>query len=136
MTCELGWFFVPVNALGRGVSSCETCVPGKYQSNSIVITCTGTCPCAPSSGQSSGTFSDGPGYYDYNANCKWLIASTAEIRLSFSAFNTESGYDFVTINRCSSSSCNTTEQVAKLSGGSVSSNTVYTSSTGVHICWI
>jgi len=68
-------------------------------------------------------------YYCDGEDCRWLISSSREIRLSFTFFSTESGYDYVTINRCTSSSCNSTEQIARLSG-LVSSSNVYTSSTG------
>jgi hypothetical protein len=93
------------------------------------VTCSGSCSCSPSSGQSSGTITDGPGNYSNGEDCRWLISSTKEIRLSFTSFSTESGYDNVTINRCTSSSCSSAEQIARLSG-SVSSSNVYTSSTG------
>jgi hypothetical protein len=93
------------------------------------LTCSGGCLCQPSTGTNSGTISDGTSDYTNYANCNWLIASSGLISLSFSSFNTESGYDFVTINRCtSSSSC--VEEVARLSGSSVSLSTIYTSSTG------
>jgi Zn-dependent metalloprotease len=50
---------------------------------------------------SSGTFTDGSGSADYNndANCAWLIApaGATSITLTFTAFNTESGYDYVTV---------------------------------------
>jgi hypothetical protein len=94
-----------------------------------VVTCSGSCSCSPSSGQRSGTITDGYGSYSNGESCRWLIASASTIRLSFSSFSTESGYDYVTINRCSSSSCSTVEQVARISG-SVSSSNEYTSSTG------
>ncbi|OFX17846.1 MAG: hypothetical protein A2033_05465, partial [Bacteroidetes bacterium GWA2_31_9] len=49
----------------------------------------------------SATFSDGSGIKEYLAstNCKWLIqpAGATYIKLDFSEFNTESGYDFVNI---------------------------------------
>ncbi len=67
--------------------------------------------------------------------------------IAFSSFDTESGYDFVTINECSSASgyihpaikawvwsydtsCASPRQLARLSGSAVSARTVYTSSTG------
>jgi hypothetical protein len=78
---------------------------------------------------SSGIISEGLADYTNNANCSWLIASTGLISLSFSSFNTESRYDTFTVNRCTSSSCGTIKQVAKLSGSSVSPSTIYTSST-------
>lgn len=49
----------------------------------------------------SGSFSDGSGTSDYTnrANCRWLIQPLGAtwIRLSFTSFNTESGYDFVRV---------------------------------------
>ncbi len=96
------------------------------------MTCSGTpgCECAPSSGTSFGTISDGPSNYLDNANCTWLIASTAEITLSFTSFETEGGYDFVIISHCSTSSCTTPVMLAKLDGSFASADTTYTSSTG------
>jgi len=52
------------------------------------------------------------------------------IMISFSSFNTERDRDFVTINECSSASCATRRQLARLSGSAVSANTNYTASTG------
>ena len=97
------------------------------------ITCSGSCACSPSSGQSSGTITDGSEDYSNGEDCRWLISSPSEIRLSFTSFSTESGYDYVTINRCTSSSCSSTEQIARLSGSGTnvtSLSNVYTSSTG------
>jgi hypothetical protein len=115
---------------GPNGGPCTACVAGKYQSvTTATVTCSGGCLCQPSTGTSSGTISDGPGDYANNANCVWLIASSDSISLSFSSFNTESDYDYVTINRCtSSSSC--VERVARLSSSSVSQSAIYTSSTG------
>jgi hypothetical protein len=49
----------------------------------------------------SGTISDGSGNSDYTnrANCRWLIQPTGAnwVELSFSAFNTESNFDFVRV---------------------------------------
>jgi hypothetical protein len=49
----------------------------------------------------SGSFTDGSGANSYlnNSNCKWLIqpSGATSITLSFSAFNTESGYDYVKV---------------------------------------
>ena len=94
------------------------------------LTCSG-CGCTSSSGQSSGTITDGSGddNYDSNENCNWLFRSAETIRLSFTSFDTEFNYDFVTINECTSSSCCTKTQLAKLSGSDVPSDD-YTSSTG------
>lgn len=49
----------------------------------------------------SGTITDGSGsqYYDNNSDCRWLIKPTgaSSVQLTFTAFNTESGLDFVKI---------------------------------------
>jgi hypothetical protein len=96
------------------------------------VACLGGCQCNPSNA-TNGTISDGPLNYTDMMNCQWLI--TAEygkaISLSFTSFNTEKDHDFVTIYRCSTSSCNSDsrEEVARLSGINVNS-TIYTSSTG------
>jgi hypothetical protein len=112
----------------------ESAAAQNLPTGSARVTCggSGVCECQPSTDTtSSGIISDGSADYANNANCSWLIASTGGlISLSFSSFNTESGYDTVTVNRCTSSSCGTVTQVAKLSGSSVSPSTIYTSSTG------
>ena len=104
------------------------CKAGFYSTTSL--TCPGSCPCSPSSGSSTGTFSDGPGDYPNSQTCSWLIASLAEITVRFTSFDTEHGHDFVTINRCTSADCSAKEQVAQLSGSAVSAETAYSSSTG------
>jgi len=104
---------------------------GMYGSASIV--CSGGCACDQLSGAASGTISDGTSDYSNNANCVWLIAAddvNILISLSFSSFNTESGWDYVTVNSCVTSSCSSVDLVARLSGSSVNSGTTYTSSTG------
>ena len=97
---------------------------------SAVVSCWGTCECVPSSGATSGSITDGSGDYSNNEDCRWLIASAGSISLSFTSFNTESNYDYVTINRCQDSSCSSPDPVARLSGDSVSASSTYTSSTG------
>ena len=128
--------------LGGACTVASYCAAGQYlltETVSATVTCSGGCLCQPSTGNRSGTISDGPSNYERNANCTWLIASSGlissfnTINLSFSSFVTEGRSDFVTINRCtSSSSC---EQLAKLSGFLAESylarpSSVYVSSTG------
>ena len=95
------------------------------------MTCGGSCGggCSPSSGAMSGTFSDGSGSYGNNENCWWLIAAQAgaEIRVSFSSFSTESGYDYLSIYTCN---CESSSQRILRHWGSLSSSNVYSSSTG------
>ena len=77
-----------------------------------------------------GVFSDGDGDYESRSHCEWLVSATTEISLRFTEFSTESGYDFVTIYRCSSVNCTDEHKIARLSGQSVSAGTSYTSSSG------
>ncbi len=109
------------------------------------VTCSGDCPCTPSSGTTFGTFSDGPGDYANNQNCKWLVASPGLISLSFTLFDTYPS-DTVSIKWCTSAPCNTVEKEVTLLGRStclpyepckctqseapVSPSAIYTSSTG------
>ena len=128
-TCNVGYS-------GPDGDTCTACVAGKYKvSTGSAATGVGsmTCSCGrlcqPSTGTSSGTISVGTSEYVDNMNCHWLIVSKGSISLLFSSFDTEHCCDFVTINRCTTSSCSTVEQVVKLSGsGGVGS--IYTSSTG------
>jgi hypothetical protein len=77
-----------------------------------------------------GVFSDGDGDYESRSHCEWLISATTEISLRFTEFSTESGYDFVTIYRCSSANCTDEHKISSLSGQSVGTGTSYTSSSG------
>ncbi|WP_420551991.1 GEVED domain-containing protein [Tenacibaculum aiptasiae] len=67
----------------------------------------------------TGSFNDGSGSQNYgnNKNCTWLIkpANGGKVTLNFSSFNTESGYDFVTVYDGSSASAT---QLGKFSGTS------------------
>ena len=105
------------------------------------VTCSGGCSgCVDSSGSSSGTIrddNDGTGDYGANTDCEWLIASNSQISLSFTSFHTEKDYDYVYVESCSSSSCDSAVELAKLHGNSANSDTsaadlstTYTSSTG------
>jgi hypothetical protein len=120
-----------------GSGACTDCLAGTYsesvQSDSVTVTCGGSCGdgCTPSSGTTSGTFSDAPGDYGNNENCWWLMSASpgTDMRVSFPAFDTESGYDFVSVFRCSEASCSSPEQILRQSG-SLSSSNVYSSVTG------
>jgi hypothetical protein len=110
---------------------CKECTPGTYSGSSLAnVTCSGNCPCTASNNISSGNIYDGPTNYGSNANCKWLISSSAVIEIVLTSLETQQCCDFVTIHRCSSPSCSTTEQVARLSGSWVSGSSTYSSSTG------
>ena len=115
---DVRWSVVVLFLLGVTCTVASGCPAGQYLTTvtgSATVTCSGGCLCQPSTGTSSGTISDGWSVYTPNSVCNWLISSSGFISLSFSSFNTESNYDFVTINRCTSST-NCVELVAKLSG--------------------
>jgi len=114
---------------GDGVTSCVACEAGKYFPPTS-LTCSGACPCTPSFGLSAGTFSDGPGEYKNDQTCAWTIASVAQVSVWFTSFDTQEGWDFVTIYQCTSADCSTKEQVARLSGSGESADTVFSSATG------
>jgi cysteine-rich repeat protein len=103
-----------------GQSYCK----GACRSGVANVTCSGSggCSCSPAFGATSGTFSDGPSNYVNNANCKWLISSTAVITLSVLSFDTEVNFDYLTINYCTSSSCDGATQIARLTGRSLSAH--------------
>jgi hypothetical protein len=72
----------------------------------------------------SGTVSDGPSHYADNAYCKWIIAPTsaARITITFTEFNTESGYDYVTLSSCTDVNCATKQQIFRSSGTTLPSS--------------
>jgi hypothetical protein len=82
--------------------------PVKFMSYQGIVTCSSTCPCG-SHCPFSGSFSDGPGDYGNSQTCSWLVASSYPTNTMI-AF---CGYDFVTINECSSESCTTRRQLAR-----------------------
>ena len=94
------------------------------------VTCSGSCECLPSNDTFSGSISDGPSTYENGSACKWVIAAEDSISLSFKRFDTERGYDHVTINRCESPACLLPHRLARLSGSLISMSKVYTSSSG------
>ena len=101
----------------------------------VSVTCGGTCGagCSPSSGETSGTFSDGSGNsnYDNNEDCWWLISAPGgDISVSFSSFDTESGYDYVSIYRCDTATCDDSSERILREAGTLSPSNVYSSSTG------
>jgi hypothetical protein len=126
---------------GAGASECMDCEAGKYSHlPTSSVTCGGTCGagCSPSSEGTSGTFSDGSGNSNYgnNEDCWWLIsapiisASFSDISVSFSSFDTESGYDYVSIYRCDTATCDGSSERILRQAGTLSPSNVYSSSTG------
>jgi hypothetical protein len=123
------------------ILACQ-CSPGAFgpKFTGATVTCSGynrICGCSPSFGQRSGTISSGPGVYQSNSDCEWLISAPEEvgpITLTFTTFDMTL-VDWVVIRRCTEPSCggcvgserylvndhscsgsSVTEQIARLTG--------------------
>ena len=82
----------------------------------------------------SGTFEEsesGQNYKD-NSNCEWIIAPSdaTSLTLRFDTFNTESGYDKVTVYRCDTVKCDKREPLLEGKSG-LESGLEMTSETGI-----
>lgn len=79
----------------------------------------------------TGTFSDGSGTQNYAADssCEWIIATSAGelTRITFTDFDTDSGYDVVSVSESADLQCKAIKQLALLSGSSAGS---FSSATG------
>ena len=96
------------------------------------IACCGSCTCQSSIGQhTTGTFSHGSSHYGMNQTYWWLISADADIAIWFTSFDTEAGYDIVSLFQCTSADCVSKERVAQLSGNKLDPDTIFESSTGV-----
>ena len=96
------------------------------------VTCAGSCACNASSDTRSGTISDGPADYQNSMECSWVIdanISSLAIILSFSSFETESYRDVVKIYDSASN------ELAALSGSSVSTSTKYSSTARMRVAF-
>ena len=99
------------------------------------MACSGSCSCPSAAAAQSGSITDGSGSYSNGVDCSWVIRSVgSSISISFSQFETESSSDRVVIYSCSSSdgatSCESSSELASLSGSSISSSRSWTSTTG------
>ncbi|EKX34332.1 hypothetical protein GUITHDRAFT_147306 [Guillardia theta CCMP2712] len=92
------------------------------------LTCSGTCPCSPSVGVSSGSITTGPYFYSNNQNCVWMI-SGQNLRLRFTSLGTELNHDFVEIFSCSDPACSAPQSILRTSGSTLPSDELG-SSTG------
>jgi len=73
-----------------------------------------------------GVITDGPGSYASNADCTWIIVPRAGahgIRLQFTAFGLETGYDYVKIFSKPSDGSGALQLIASLTGRTVPSTT-------------
>ncbi len=99
----------------------------------------GACECPQPTTAMCGTITDGTASFTYPtlATCKWLIAVpngvNGVIELTFTSFDTEAGFDFVTISRCTTAKCSLlgsmVQEVEKLSGNTLNLATVYSMGT-------
>ena len=121
-----------------GASACSNCEAGKYdggEQTMATVACSGSCSCPSPAAAQSGSITDGSGSYSNGADCSWVIRSVgSSISISFSQFETESSGDRVVIYSCSSSnsatSCESSSELARISGSSISSSRNWTSTTG------
>jgi len=96
----------------------------------IPISCSGGCPCPSASGMRSGTIYGQEGtQYNNNMDCEWIISSENTTFVYSSAFSLEPGFDWVYIDTCTSSLCDTSTRLDSLSGFIQKSST-YVSTTG------
>jgi hypothetical protein len=84
----------------------------------------------------SGSFEESASGKDYqnNANCEWIIAPSdaTSLTLRFDTFNTEPGYDKVTVFKCKTVECDTKEKdVLLYERSGVESGIELTSETGI-----
>lgn len=97
-----------IQDLGFSASYTSTVAPPVYCSGTTTLTA------------ASGSLNDGSGTSDYsdNANCTWLIqpANTSSITLTFSAFATQGGMDFVKVYDNTTSPAS---QIGSYSGSSI-----------------
>ena len=134
--CRVEWDKGGSNSYRVGENGAyDLCVVSAVPSSSVSSSrCFGSCGCTGISG-SHGNISDGPGNYDNGEDCTWVLVAedgVSPISLTFTSFETESGYDFVTIYSCETANCSSmTEHLVARLDGFVSLSTVYTSSTTV-----
>jgi hypothetical protein len=66
----------------------------------------------------SGTISDGPGDYENNADCTWLIAPTGatSVSITFDEFDMEVPYDIVRVYKCATIECESKTFLGELAG--------------------
>ena len=101
------------SAGATGISGSCTAHPQCVLATSL--TCSGTCPCTPTTTAQSGVISDGPGDYNNNLNCIYLFSSNAIITLRFTLFSLQI-HDWVTIDICTTATCATNIRLLRHSG--------------------
>jgi len=96
---------VPVHVSDSGVL---TQAEGVMSPCAAQVTCSGSC-CSASDAQqhsTAGTISDGPGPYQVNSNCIWIIAAECgNLDFKFTSFDVEKDIDMVKIYECASKDC-------------------------------
>lgn len=132
--CEMGKFKAE-----RDSDNCTLCrnLDLKTRNDGLAekatVTCSSTdCECSECVSCQSGDITDGSDYYTSNANCQWLITpavSDTIISFQFTLFDTEPNYDHVTVNRCTSPTCYTKEELFRASGSTVHTGTFETATS-------
>jgi len=143
MKCPAGAYTLERNAS----TDCILCSAGKFSTNPGLyfrgndggtrMSCVGasqTCPCHVSSVESSGILSDGFGEYSHGSKCEWHITAPSDIQLNVTMLDTEFGSDYFTVWSCSTASCESSTELARLSGnvasGAASGGTTFISTSG------
>ncbi|EKX38764.1 hypothetical protein GUITHDRAFT_115092 [Guillardia theta CCMP2712] len=108
--------------------------------SSAVQPCRGKCNCQLYQA-ATGSMSDGSAMsslYDDGSSCRWLIqpAGASSIKIDFTSFALEAGYDFVTVNQCiglaaPNLECIGSTELVKLTGTPELGSLTYTSSYGI-----
>ena len=100
------------------------------------VPCAASCRCGRFT-EASGQLSDGSGAADYDndMDCWWIIApdNADNVTLTFTSFNTEYYFDFVTIYECGDANCDSETWMNEFSGANARRTIPFsvTSNTGV-----
>ena len=86
----------------------------------VHLTCWGNCDCNGIDTITSGLIMHGVDKEAYLAwqDCTWVLAASGDIKLEFTAFDTEGHHDYVSVHRCATFDCavGDVEQLASLNG--------------------
>jgi syndecan 4 len=110
------------------------CPAGTYFA--VTPTCSGNTASCCTTGMASisgtsGTVSEGqPNDYANNMVCNWIIGPSSNARFTFSAFDLEQGYDWVTLYDCPDAACSSQSMIVKLTQGATVVSNTYTAYAG------
>ena len=69
------------------------------------LTCSDPCACTPTTSANSGVITDGPGTYQNNMVCQYMLISNFIVKLYLTFVDIERSLDHITIDRCTSPTC-------------------------------